>query len=184
MAVDGVCLTVEELPEGRMVFTLAPESLRIMGYPAQDPFSPGAVFNLERSLRVGDRLHGHFVTGHVDARGRVQSLESTGHSRRLEMTVAHPLALLLWPKGSVAINGVSLTVNEVDERDQTGTAERGGLVTRFSVCLIPETLERTNLSKLGPGDAVNIEFDWMAKGLWRLGAGRALERMGKPSSEI
>lgn len=150
ISVDGVCLTVEAMDEQTVQFTLAAETLQVTGW---NPENWGKLkVNLERSLRLGDRIHGHLVTGHVDAMGEV--LGHTYNGESLILTVKYPEALdqLIWPKGSVALNGVSLTVNQVE-------------AGCFQVCLIPETLRRTNLSLLRVGDKVTIEVDNLARGL-------------------
>ncbi|MBX3021659.1 MAG: riboflavin synthase [Bdellovibrionales bacterium] len=153
IAVDGVCLTVETFSPTALTFALGPETLRVTGLTPSGV--KGRVVNLERSLRLGDRLHGHLVTGHVDVTAQVVGSERQGET--LTLTIALPAALktLIWPKGSIAINGVSLTINAV-------TADI------FQVGLIPETLKRTNLGALNVGAMVNLEADNMARGLVRL----------------
>lgn len=150
IAVNGICLTVEKFDESKIEFALAAETLRVTGWSESSLKSSN--LNLERSLRMGDRVHGHFVSGHVDAMGKVQARREVGASLELDINFPQTLKPYIWKKGSWAINGVSLTVNEVRENSA-------------SVCLIPETLERTNLSKLREGDLVTIEVDPMARGL-------------------
>ena len=150
VAVDGVCLTVEEQASDQMTFTLAAETLHVTGWSAQSLF--GRKLNLERSLRYGDRIHGHLVYGHVDCMGQIWMSEGHGSSWILEVGFPMEWRRFLWPKGSVAINGVSLTVNQVGEQS-------------LRVCLIPETLNRTNLGDLTEGDEVTLEMDNMARGL-------------------
>ncbi len=158
IAVNGVCLTLESFDEDSLQFALAPETLRVTGWNLEKLKSfPRWTFNLERSLRFGDRIHGHLVSGHVDGVGAVAEIEAQGEA--LEVRVTFPLSLkpLLWKKGSVAVNGVSLTINQVGERpDGSGW---------FSLCLIPETLRRTNLSELQTGDSVTLEADSMARAM-------------------
>jgi len=152
VAVNGCCLTVTAFAERMLRFDLLAETLsktNLGGVRA------GTLVNLERPLAAGARLGGHFVQGHVDATADVRAVESRGEDRRLEVAVPKGFAHLLAYKGSVAVNGVSLTVAEV------GT-------DHFSVWLIPHTLAATNLRLLGPGDSVNLEFDILAKYLDRM----------------
>ncbi len=150
IAVDGICLTLEAFDEKHMAFTLAPETLRVTGWSAESV--KNRVVNLERSLRLNDRIHGHLVTGHVDAVTTVLRADWEGESLNLTIAIPQILRPLIWPKGSVAINGVSLTINQV-------TADS------FTAGLIPETLRRTNLKSLKAGDHLNLEADNMARGL-------------------
>ena len=106
--------------------------------------------NLELPLRVGDRMGGHFVQGHVDGTGVVGAIENKEHSRVLRIAADADLLRYVVEKGSIAVDGVSLTVTEVGDR-------------AFSVALIPETLERTTLGSVGAGDPVNLEVDMLAK---------------------
>lgn len=148
IACDGVCLTVEAQDEKQMTFALAAETIRVLHWNPESWI--GKKMNLERSLRFGDRIHGHLVTGHVDSLGRVTRAEAQGESFFLDVKVADTVKPFLWKKGSVTINGVSLTVNEFQDNI-------------VQVCLIPETLKRTNLGELQPGQSVNIEPDYMAR---------------------
>lgn len=150
ICVNGVCLTVEEMSGELLQFSLAPETLKITGWTAESVV--GRMVNLERSLRLSDRLHGHLVTGHVDAAGTVTFISRNGESQ--DVTIEHPdnLAPFIWAKGSVAVNGVSLTLNRVEPN-------------HFTVGLIPETLKRTNLGNLSVGAGVNLEADNWARGL-------------------
>lgn len=150
ISVDGVCLTVDTLAADRMAFVLAAETLQVTGWNPQSLAE--REMNLERSLRWGDRVHGHWVTGHVDALGTVVEIHRAGENLALQIGFPEELKRYVWRKGSIAINGVSLTINNVDEKS-------------FSVGLIPETLRRTNLSQLQPGAKVNLEIDNMARGL-------------------
>lgn len=152
IAVDGVCLTVESFDAGTMSFVVGFESLRILGWDPE--FVKSHEFNLERSLRMGDRIHGHWVTGHVDSRATVIDRRPEGESLVLSFRIPASVLPLVWHKGSVALNGVSLTVNSV-ENDV------------ISVCLIPETLKRTNLGALKVGDLVNVEPDMLARAIAR-----------------
>jgi riboflavin synthase len=156
VSVAGVCLTVVEVEEGRLAFDVVPETL---SRTALGGLEPGDVLNLEPSLRVGDRLGGHVVQGHVDGVGRVRSITPEGDSRR--MWVDAPQAVLAYciEKGSIAVDGVSLTVAAFDDDG-------------FEVALIPHTLAVTTLGRLEPGDELNLEADVLGKVVERLVAGR------------
>jgi riboflavin synthase len=156
VSVAGVCLTVVETEEGRLAFDVVPETLSRTALGGLDP---GDVLNIEPSLRVGDRLGGHVVQGHVDAVGRVRSITPDGDSRR--MWVDAPQAVLGYcvEKGSIAVDGVSLTIASFDDDG-------------FEVALIPHTLAVTTLGRLEPGDALNLEADVLGKVVERLAAGR------------
>lgn len=148
IAVDGVCLTVEAFDENKITFSLAAETLRVLQWSPTSWI--GKRVNLERSLRFGDRIHGHLVTGHVDSLAEVLRAELEGESFFLSVKVSSSIALYVWKKGSITINGVSLTVNEFKN-------------SVVEVCLIPETLKRTNLGNLKSGQVVNIEPDYIAR---------------------
>lgn len=157
VATDGVCLTVEAFNTKTIQFALAAETLAVTNWRTSTSKSGaagllGRIVNLERSLRMGDRVHGHFVAGHVDAAVQVTRIEDQGETRIIEVEVPKELRSMVWKKGSWALNGVSLTVNSVD----------GGVASH---CLIPETLTRTNLGTLKKGDLVNIEVDTFARAL-------------------
>lgn len=152
IAVNGVCLTVEEWNSETIQFALAAETLQITGWTAESLKT--SKLNLERSLRMGDRIHGHLVAGHVDAMGSVLVSEDSDGSWLLKVAYPDLLKPMIWKKGSVTVNGVSLTVNEIDDES-------------FSVCLIPETLKRTNLGDLAPGSKVTLEADTMARAVRR-----------------
>jgi riboflavin synthase len=156
VSVAGVCLTVVETEEGRLAFDVVPETL---SRTALGGLAPRDVLNVEPSLRVGDRLGGHVVQGHVDAVGRVRSITPDGDSRR--MWVDAPQAVLAYcvEKGSIAVDGVSLTIASFDDDG-------------FEVALIPHTLAVTTLGRLEPGDALNLEADVLGKVVERLAAGR------------
>lgn len=150
IAVDGVCLTLEKFDSKTLTFALGAETLRVTGWDVSGVNE--RVVNLERSLRLNDRIHGHLVTGHVDALGVVAQAEKIGEGLKLTIEFPKTCAAYIWPKGSIAINGVSLTLNETS-------------LNTFQVGLIPETLKRTNLGNLKEGMAVNLEIDNMARGL-------------------
>lgn len=145
---NGVCLTVETFDERAVQFSLAHETLEVLKIDSDGLV--GQLWNLERSLRFGDRVHGHLVTGHVEALGEIVRSEPLGESWLLDVKVPEDVKRSLWKKGSVALHGVSLTVNNFSQ----------GVV---SVCLIPETLKRTNLSELKVGQFINVETDYLAK---------------------
>jgi riboflavin synthase len=152
IAVNGVCLTATEVSrEGfqaqAMIETLRRSSLRAL--------APGSHVNLELALRAGDRLGGHVVQGHVDGTGSVRSLREEGFARVLEIDADPQLTRYLVEKGSVAVDGVSLTVSALDD-------------SGFAVSLIPETLARTSLGEIREGGLVNIEVDILAKHVERL----------------
>src|SRR3954453_8062256 len=147
IAVNGVCLTAVEIDGARFEAEVMEETLRLTSLGR---LQEGDEVNLELALRVGDRLGGHFVQGHVDATGSIESIEGREPSRVVR--VAGPAEILRYAveKGSIAIDGVSLTVVDVDDEG-------------FSVSLIPETLERTTLGSASQGDPVNLEVDMLAK---------------------
>lgn len=159
IAVDGVCLTAVSTSGPIFEADVSQETLRCTaGFRAQ------AHVNLEKALRLADRLGGHLVSGHVDGVGEIVALERAGENRVLAVAAPAELAKYVARKGSVAVNGVSLTVNAV-------AAER------FSVNLIPHTLQATNLRDLEVGDKVNIEVDLLARYAERLLEGAsAVER--------
>ena len=155
ISVNGCCLTVSELSDGVFVADVMAETLQRTGLGA---LAPGSRVNLERALRPGDRMGGHIVQGHVDATG---TLLARHHEERwdvLEISVPDELMGYVAVKGSIAIDGISLTV--VDVVDSAGSEGTGGRVT---VSLIPETLRRTTLGLAQVGEAVNLEVDVMAK---------------------
>jgi riboflavin synthase len=152
ISVQGACLTVTRM-EGTAFF--ADVSRETLAKTTLGSLVSGSRVNLEPSLRVGDALGGHWVSGHVDAVGRLSALVQDARSWRLEFELPAPLMRFVAPKGSIGINGVSLTVNKVDGR-------------RFDVNIIPHTLKVTTLGELKIGDGVNIEIDVIARYLERL----------------
>ncbi len=153
ICVQGACLTVVALSGARLSFDVSRETLDCtVGLER-----PGKV-NLEKSLALGDKLGGHLVTGHVDAVGEVLAFEPAGESMRLRVRAPEPLARFLARKGSVAVDGVSLTVNHVDG-------------AHFEVNLIPHTIATTTLARLAPGARVNLEVDLIARYVERMLAG-------------
>lgn len=152
VAVNGVCLTATAVSERGFRAQAILETLRRSSLGA---LCAGSRVNLELPLRAGERLGGHVVQGHVDGTGTVRAAREQGFSRVLDIDVEPPLARYLVEKGSVAVDGVSLTVSALHERG-------------FSVSLIPETLRRTNLGEIREGAIVNIEVDVLAKHVERL----------------
>jgi riboflavin synthase len=150
IAVGGVCLTVVELSADAFEVDVSHETLR-----CTTGLNERTEVNLEKALRLADRLGGHLVTGHVDGVGEVESFVPAGESRELTVRAPQELAKYIARKGSVTVDGVSLTVNQV-----TGPS--------FSVNLIPHTLEVTTLKKLAPGARVNLEVDLIARYVERI----------------
>jgi riboflavin synthase len=150
IAVNGCCLTVVELEPAAFRVDVSQETLE-----CTTGFEAGAGVNLEKALRLSDRLDGHLVSGHVDGRGEVTRKDQVGESCLLEIRPAAGLLKYIARKGSITVDGVSLTVNRVE-------------VDRFEVNLIPHTLAATNLGVLRPGTSVNLEVDLLARYLERL----------------
>lgn len=166
IACAGVCLTVVERGgEAGNAWFAVDVSAETLSRTAQGMWRQGAAINLEPSLKLGDELGGHIVSGHVDAVGRVVHRAAEGDSIRLTIEAPKPLAPFVAPKGSIAVDGVSLTVNEVE--DQPGGA------VRFGLNVIPHTSEVTTLGELQVGDEVNLEIDTVARYLQRLESLRA-----------
>ena len=152
VACSGVCLTVVERGGGLVSFDAVPETL---SRTTVGSWRPGSLVNLERALALGDRLGGHLVQGHVDAVGEVLSRAAEGQGARLAISLPAAIAPLVAEKGSIAVDGISLTVAAAG-RD------------RFEVALIPETLARTTLGEARPGTKVNLEADVVARHVARL----------------
>ena len=150
IAVDGVCLTVIERGDQTFASDVSQETLACTA-----GFRTGAEVNLEKALRLSDRLGGHLVSGHVDGRGHVLRLEPVGESWLLEIRADAGLERYIARTGSICVNGVSLTVNAVRDRD-------------FTVNLIPHTMQVTNFRALRTGSAVNLEADLVARYVERL----------------
>ena len=160
IAINGVCLTVVDRDVGSFWFDVVPETLERSALGALGPGSP---VNVELSLRLGDRLGGHLVYGHVDATARILSKVPEGQGHRLTVELPAELARFIVEKGYVAVDGVSLTVAAVREG-------------RFEIALIPETSARTTLGSRGVGDPVNLEVDPIAR--YALGAAERYEQRG------
>ncbi len=156
VAVNGVCLTVAAFGPARFEADASPETLKRSNLGR---FKPGEPLNLERALRPVDRLGGHFVLGHVDGTGRVASVGTEGEFRVYRFDAGPSVTRYLVEKGSVAVDGISLTVNGCDDRS-------------FSVAIIPHTLARTTLVRRTPGESVNLEVDILAKYVEKLLGGR------------
>jgi riboflavin synthase len=161
VAVSGVCVTATQVAGDRFRADLMMETLRRSSLAAVDR---GDRLNLELPLRAGDRVGGHFVQGHVDGMGSVESVTAEGFARRVAIRADMGICRYVAHKGSIAVDGVSLTA--LDPSDEG-----------FAVSLIPETLERTTLGELLPGRTVNLEVDLLAKYVERL-AGGALDGAG------
>ncbi len=156
IACSGCCLTVVDKGADWFAVDLSAETV---SRTAQGQWSAGSRLNLERSLKVGDELGGHIVTGHVDGIGEVVTVERIGDSHYVAIRVPGDLAPFVAAKGSIAIDGASLTVNAVDD-----TADG----TRIHLNIIPHSWEVTTLAALAPGKAVNIEIDTLARYLKRM----------------
>lgn len=152
VSVDGVCLTAEAVERGRLTFHAVPETLSrtTLGHARA-----GDLVNVEPALRIGEALGGHFVQGHVDAVGRVRSVADEGDGVRVVVEAPEDVLRYCVEKGSITVDGVSLTV--------AGLARDA-----FAVALVPHTLAQTTLSALSPGDEVNLEADVLAKHVERL----------------
>jgi riboflavin synthase len=152
VSVDGVCLTVAEIDGDQVAFHAVPETI---ARSTLGDAEPGDRVNLELALRAGEPLGGHYVQGHVDAVGRVQSVEAEGEGLRVFVEAPEAVLRYCVEKGSVAVDGVSLTVAELSE-------------DAFGVVLVPHTIEATTLSEVRPGQRVNLEADVLAKYVERL----------------
>ncbi|MBF0370996.1 MAG: riboflavin synthase [Magnetococcales bacterium] len=164
IAVNGACLTVVEKSASHFSVDVSAESVHRTTFAK---LSPGDLVNLERALAVGGRLDGHIVQGHVDAVGRVERAAPRGRSIEIWFRVPASAGRYIISKGSIAVDGVSLTVNQVEDV---------GEATRFSVNIIPHTQLKTTLTGLGPGGEVNIETDLLGRYVERLlkgGLGKA-----------
>ena len=156
IAVNGCCLTLRRLDDARLYFDLLEETRRLTNFSA---LVPGAPVNLERSLRFGGKIGGHFVTGHIDATGVIEAIERRSNDHGIRIRIPGEFSRYVVRKGSIAVDGISLTVAEVTDRT-------------FTVWIIPHTLANTNLAEKRVGDAVNLEFDLLGKHVERLLQGR------------
>lgn len=154
IACDGVCLTVIAKGENWFDVDISAETISKTNIGANG-WQPGRRINLERALKVGDELGGHIVSGHVDGIATIDAMHDEGDSLRITFSAPDNLARFIAPKGSVALNGTSLTVNEVEGHN-------------FGVNLIPHTREVTNWGQVAVGDTVNLEIDTLARYVARL----------------
>ncbi|HYZ78739.1 MAG TPA: riboflavin synthase [Gaiellaceae bacterium] len=152
IALDGCCLTAIEVADGRIAFHAVPETIR---RSTLDRLTPGEELNVEPALRAGEALGGHYVQGHVDGVGRVTAVEAEGEGRRLRIQPPPELLRYCVEKGSIAVDGVSLTIAALQTH-------------AFDVALVPHTLAATTLGRVRPGDEVNLEADVLAKYVERL----------------
>jgi riboflavin synthase len=152
VALSGVCLTVVDCTDGRLAFDAVPETL---ARSSLQTLEPGSRVNVEPALRAGEPLGGHYVQGHVDGVGSVRAIEREGDGRLVRFEAPPEVLRYCVEKGSVTVEGVSLTVTDVDE-------------SGFGVALVPHTLSVTTLGVLEPGDEVNLEADVLAKYVERL----------------
>lgn len=158
VAVNGVCLTLTQITSTSFMADVMPETLNKTNL---GDLSVGQLVNLERALRVGDRLGGHFVQGHVDGVGKLDSSRPLGNAVLFRFQISDALSMYMVEKGSIAVNGISLTLVDVGQKF-------------FTVSIIPHTLAGTNFQSLKPGDTVNLECDMIGKYI-----SKQLQRMGK-----
>ncbi|HET7537286.1 MAG TPA: riboflavin synthase [Candidatus Didemnitutus sp.] len=158
IAVNGCCLTVTKFDSGHLWFDLLEETRRLTSF---NELKPGSAVNLERSLKYDGRMGGHFVSGHIDALGRIEIFEARGKDHYLRVLAPAGFGRYVVSKGSIAIDGISLTVAEVEG-------------DTLAVWLIPHTLAVTNLREKKVGDGVNLEFDLLAKYIEKLTVGRTI----------
>lgn len=152
VAVNGCCLTVVSTGPRQVSFDLLQETLRLTNLGS---LTPGTPVNLERAMRVGDRLSGHFVQGHIDGTAPVLEYATDGQDHKLVIRLPEAARRLVVPKGSITINGISLTIALLEE-------------DRFTVWITPHTHSVTTLQHLSAGDAANLEFDFLGKQIDRL----------------
>lgn len=157
IACGGICLTVTQTGEDWFAATASAETKRITSLGS---WEIGTYCNLERALKMGDELGGHLVSGHIDGTATLEQIEQVGECYRLTLRAPEALALYLLPKGSVALDGISLTLNEVDG-------------ARFSVMIIPHTWAHTTLAQRRAGDMLNLEVDGAVKAQLRALATRS-----------
>ena len=152
VAVNGCCLTVADIQGDTICFDLLQETLRVTNLGALDT---GDEVNLERSLAVGQRMSGHYVQGHIDCVSEILRIEPDGNDHRLEIALPQAFRRLVVHRGSIALNGISLTIADLGEN-------------AFTLWIIPHTMEVTNLHSAKAGDPVNLEFDVLAKYVERM----------------
>jgi riboflavin synthase len=156
IAVNGVCLTVVAFTENSFVAQMSPETVQ---RTTLSSLRAGAAVNLERAMVAGDRFGGHFVLGHVDAMGRIESIQSQGEFSLWRFRAPDEVARYVVPKGSIAVDGISLTVVEP-------------AADTFGVAIIPETVAKTTLGGKRPGDTVNLEADVIGKHIYHYVKGK------------
>jgi riboflavin synthase len=162
IACSGACLTVVDKGDDWFAVDVSGETV---SKTAADRWSEGARLNLERSLRLGDEIGGHIVTGHVDAVGEVVGICPEGDSKRVGISVPRAMGPMIAAKGSIALDGVSMTVNEVRDAD--------GNSTHFLVNVIPHTGQHTTLGELAAGRQLNVEVDVLSRYIDRMLAARS-----------
>ena len=165
IAVNGICLTARDISGRRFTVDVSPESLSRTNL---GNISAGSAVNLERALRLNDRLGGHLVSGHIDATASVTEQKPMGDFTLFSFLIPKELSKYIIEKGSIGVNGISLTVNSCDERS-------------FSVAIIPHTLKVTTLGELNKGDTVNIEVDLIGKYVEKLLSSKSADNNGKES---
>lgn len=163
IACSGACLTVVDKGSDWFAVDISAESI---SKTAKSMWSQGSKLNLERALKVGDELGGHIVTGHVDAVGDIVSVETEGDSHPVRIHAPADIAPYLAPKGSITVDGISLTVNTVDDQQDGSTI--------FGLNIIPHTASVTTFADLKAGDQVNLEIDILARYLSRMEKLRAV----------
>jgi len=165
IAVNGVCLTVTSFTSRHFTADVMPETLK---KTSLGRLKPGEILNLERAMRLGDRFGGHIVTGHVDGIGEVVSRHPHGNAVLFRIKTEAPLLRYMIPRGSVTVDGISLTLVDVGDAD-------------FAISIIPHTLSHTNLQEKRPGDLVNLECDIIGKYVERLAAKGESGRESSPA---
>jgi riboflavin synthase len=170
VAVNGVCLTVTGLGDQAFTADVMAETLARSGLGA---LTPGSPVNLEQSVRLADRLGGHLVQGHVDAAATIISRTQAAHWDQVRIGLPGTISRYVVEKGSIAVDGVSLTVSALSPPGPADSWADGWADGWFEVCLIPETLKRTTLGAKEPGETVNLEVDVIGKYVERLLAGGA-----------
>ena len=154
VAVNGCCLTVSTIDEEKASFDLLAQTLKVT---ALKELKPGMIVNLERALIAGHRIGGHFLTGHIDTVSEIITYEPMGADHKLEILLPRNMAHLAIAKGSISVDGISLTIAEVNDKNGS-----------FTCFITPHTHENTNLIEINKGAQVNLEFDLIAKHVERL----------------
>ena len=154
VAVNGCCLTVSTIDEEKASFDLLAQTLKVT---ALKELKPGMIVNLERALIAGHRIGGHFLTGHIDTVSEIITYEPMGADHKLEILLPRNMAHLAIAKGSISVDGISLTIAEVNDE-----------IDSFTCFITPHTHENTNLIEINKGAQVNLEFDLIAKHVERL----------------